>query len=96
MPEVAIKLLVMLGAGILARYVVTRVVAGRPVNGSVRIPRLVCYAAAGIAAALVRLLLEHGTGLQPMVIWVVFGAVWGVVIALLLPYSRPRDTAPAS
>ena len=95
MAEVALKLAVMLAAGLLARHLVTRLAATRRVGGRVRIPRLCCYATAGVVAALVRLALEHGTTLQPFVIWVVFGAVWGVVIALMLPYSRPRPDAAA-
>jgi len=89
-----LRLLVMLASGILARAAVLptgRTLAGRSAR---RIPALLSYAIAGTTAALSREALAAWAGLAGVPLWIAFGAIWGIVAGLLLPFGEKGRRGP--
>lgn len=79
---------VMLAAGLVVRWGFLGVGRGLASKSAFRIPALVSYGIAGSLAAAARLALEAWTPMGRMAIWIAFGAVWGSVAGLLLPFAR--------
>jgi len=93
---VVIKLAIMLAAGLLTRHVTLH--AGRAVASRtrMRVPALCGYAVAGCTAGLLKLVLTSYTPLAEVAVWILFGAVWGVVAGLLLPLARRPGASATS
>jgi hypothetical protein len=85
--DLAIRLLVMLGAGILAKHAVSRLGQRLAAGSAVRIPKLCSLATAGCLAAAIRMGLGF-TSLHDLVVAGLFGLVWGAVAGMLLPFAR--------
>jgi len=81
----------MLAAGLLARWAFTGLGKKLARNSALRIPPLLSYAIAGVLAALSRAALGAWTALGSVPIWIAFGAVWGIVAGILLPFSSRRQ-----
>lgn len=92
-----LRIAIMLAAGLVTRHAVLRLGRRGAARHGFRIPALCAYATAGLLAAGARAGLEAWGRLEPTVVWILFGVVWGVVAGLLLPFSRrrPRDDAQA-
>jgi membrane associated rhomboid family serine protease len=87
------RLVVMLAVGLLVRQAALpfgKRLARRPGR---RIPALLSYAIAGTGAALTRSALAAWVNMSGVPLWIAFGAVWGVLAGLLLPFAR-RGEAP--
>jgi hypothetical protein len=82
------RLAVMLAAGLVVRWGLLGVGRTLASKSTLRIPALVSYGIAGTLAAAARLALEAWTPMGRLAIWIAFGAVWGCVAGLLLPFAR--------
>ena len=88
-----VKLVVMLGAGLLTRHVTYHAGRSLAARTRLRVPPLCGYALAGCTAGLLKLALVQWTTLADVAVWVIFGAAWGIVAGLVLPLGRRRDVA---
>jgi len=85
--ETVIRLTTMLVFGIVAKHAVSGLGRQWSRRSRLRIPRLCSYATAGIVAYFVKLGLQLGD-LAPMLVYALFGTVWGVVVGLMLPFAK--------
>jgi len=95
MMTTVVKLAVMLAAGLLLRHVTYHTGRALAARTRLRVPPLCGYALAGCTAGLLKLVLVQWTALADVAVWVIFGAVWGVVAGVVLPLGRRPATAPA-
>ena len=89
-----LRLAIMLAVGLIVRqaaFPLGRRLARRPGR---RIPALLSYAIAGISAALARSALSAWVGMSGVPLWIAFGAVWGILAGLLLPFARRGEAPP--
>jgi hypothetical protein len=92
---VALKLAVMLAAGLLARHATLRLGRQLAARTRVRIPLLCAYATAGTLAGLAKLALTSWGELPAALVWVLFGVLWGVLAGVLAPLDRrPAPARP--
>ena len=94
--EILFKLAVMLGTGLLLRHVTFHAGRALAARTRLRVPPLCGYALAGCTAGALKLALVQWTALADVAVWVIFGAVWGVVAGLLLPLGRRRGAGSAA
>ena len=94
--EILFKLAVMLGTGLLLRHVTFHAGRALAARTRLRVPPLCGYALAGCTAGALKLALVQWTALVDVAVWVIFGAVWGVVAGLLLPLGRRRGAGSAA
>jgi hypothetical protein len=90
---IALKLAVMLVAGLVARHATLRLGRQLAARTRVRVPVLCAYATAGTLAGLAKLALSASGELPAALVWLLFGALWGVIVGLLAPLDR-RPAAP--
>ena len=85
---IALKLAVMLVAGLVTRHATLRLGRQIAARTRVRVPVLCAYATAGTLAGLAKLALAEWGALPTALVWLLFGLLWGVVAGLLLPLDR--------
>jgi hypothetical protein len=88
-----LRLAIMLAVGLLVRQAALPLgkrMARRPGR---RVPALLSYAIAGTGAALARSALAAWVGMSGVPLWIAFGAVWGILAGLLLPFARRAEAA---
>lgn len=91
-----VKLAVMLAAGLLLRHVTYHAGRALAARTRLRVPPLCGYALAGCTAGALKVALVQWTALADVAVWVIFGAVWGIVAGLVLPLGRRRGAAAAN
>jgi hypothetical protein len=89
----AVKLAVMLGAGLLARHATLRLGRQLAARTRLRVPLLCAYATAGTLAGLAKLSLTAWGELPAALVWLLFGVLWGTVVGLLAPLDRRPATS---
>ncbi|GMV38212.1 MAG: hypothetical protein AMXMBFR61_27200 [Fimbriimonadales bacterium] len=85
--DVIIRLATMLAFGIIAKHGVNALGRQWARRSPRRIPKLCSYATAGTVAYFVKLGLQQGD-LAPMLVYAVFGTVWGIIVGLMLPFAK--------
>lgn len=93
---VVVKLIVMLSSGLIVRHATLRIGRVMARRSTLRIPMLCGYATAGCTAGLAKLALTSWTSLSEVVVWVLFGSLWGTIAGLMLPFSVARSRARLS
>ena len=90
-----VKLAVMLATGLLLRHMTYHAGRALAARTRLRVPPLCGYALAGCTAGALKVALVQWTALADVAVWVIFGAVWGIVAGLVLPLGRRRGAAAA-
>lgn len=88
------RLCIMLIAGLIARHATMKIGKRLAEGKKLYIPKLCAYATAGCTAAIFKMGLKT-TSLDEIVIYILFGTMWGVIVGLMLPFGK-KERANAS